>query len=43
MDVDDDGTPRPLAVDNFGIEVDFDGLEDEEREVCFEPVASGHN
>jgi structural maintenance of chromosome 1 len=35
MDVDDDGTQRPLSVDDYGIEVDFESLEDDEREVSF--------
>lgn len=34
MDVDDeDGTQRPKAVQDYGIEVDFKDLDDEEREV----------
>ena len=34
MDVDDeDGTQRPRRVDDYGIELDFDMLEDDEREV----------
>lgn len=34
MDVDDDeGTQRPRRVPDYGIEVDFDLLTDEEREV----------
>ena len=36
MDVDEDeeGTQRPKRVADFGIEVDFDSLDDDEREVC---------
>ena len=36
MDVDDDenGTQRPRKVPDYGIEVDFEQLDDEEREVC---------
>ena len=35
MDVDEDenGTQRPRKVPDYGIEVDFEMLEDEEREV----------
>lgn len=35
MDVDEDenGTQRPRNVPDYGIEVDFEMLEDEEREV----------
>lgn len=33
MDVDDDGTQRPAETDDFGIEPDFDELEDEDKEV----------
>ncbi len=35
MDVDEDeeGTQRPKRVADYGIEVDFDDLDDEEREV----------
>ena len=35
MDVDDDenGTQRPRKVADYGIEVDFEQLDDEEREV----------
>jgi structural maintenance of chromosome 1 len=35
MDVDDDdGTQRPRQVQDYGIEVDFDSLTEEERAVC---------
>jgi hypothetical protein len=35
MDVDDDdGTQRPRQVQDYGIEVDFDNLTEEERAVC---------
>lgn len=33
MDVDDEEEVRPKEVDDFSIEVDFSGLEDEDREV----------
>lgn len=34
MDIDDeDGTQRPRRVPDYGIEVEFDLLDDEEREV----------
>ena len=34
MDVDDDdGTQKPRRVDDYGIEVDYDLLDEEEREV----------
>lgn len=32
MDVDDDETQRPAETDDFGIEPDFEDLEDEDRE-----------
>lgn len=32
VDEDDDGTQRPKKVHDFGIEVDFEGLDDETRE-----------
>jgi hypothetical protein len=35
MDVDDDdGSQRPRQVQDYGIEVDFDSLTEEERTVC---------
>lgn len=36
MDVDDDedGTQQPRQVQDYGIEVDFDSLDDDDREVC---------
>lgn len=35
MDIDEeDGTQKPKTVSDFGVEVDFDALEDEDREVC---------
>jgi structural maintenance of chromosome 1 len=34
VDEDEDGTQRPKKVQDFGIEVDFEALDDEEREVC---------
>lgn len=36
MQVDDDenGTQQPKQVDDYGIEVDFDRLDEDEREVC---------
>jgi hypothetical protein len=33
MDIDEDNTQRPRAVTDYGIEVDFDMLDDEDREV----------
>ena len=34
MDVDDeDGTQRPRQVQSYGVEVDFENLDDEDREV----------
>lgn len=33
-DDDDEETQRPRTVSDYGIEVDFDGLDDDEREVC---------
>ena len=37
MDVDnEDGTQRPRAVNDYGIQVDFDLLDDEQREVRME-------
>lgn len=33
MDVDDDGTQRPKEVADWGVEPNFDDLEDEDREV----------
>jgi hypothetical protein len=33
MDIDDDGTQRPAAVDDFGVEPDFDELDEEAKEV----------
>jgi hypothetical protein len=33
VDEDEDGTQRPRKVQDFGIEVDFESLDDEEREV----------
>ncbi len=37
VDEDEDGTQQPKRVDDFGIEVDFESLDDDEREViwCF--------
>lgn len=38
MDVDEDeedGTQMPKAVQDYGIEVNFEDVDDEEREVCF--------
>jgi structural maintenance of chromosome 1 len=35
VDEDEDGTQRPRQVHDFGIEVNFEGLDDEEREVGF--------
>ncbi|KAK4689768.1 structural maintenance of chromosome 1, partial [Tremellales sp. Uapishka_1] len=32
MDVDDDGTQRPKETDDFGVEVDFEDLEDDDKE-----------
>lgn len=32
VDVDDDGTQRPKTVQDFGVEVDFESLDDDERE-----------
>ena len=32
MDIDDDGTQAPLLINDFGVEPDFDSLEDEEKE-----------
>ena len=32
LDLDDDGTQRPLQAKDYGIEVDFSELEDEEKE-----------
>jgi hypothetical protein len=35
MDVDDDdGTQQPRQVQDYGVEVDFDSLTEEERAVC---------
>ena len=35
MDVDDDeGTQKPHRKNDYGIEVDFENLDDDEREVC---------
>lgn len=34
MDVDDeDGTQRPRTVNDYGVEVDFESLDDDERQV----------
>lgn len=33
VDEDEDGTQHPRKVPDFGIEVDFDTLEEDEREV----------
>jgi structural maintenance of chromosome 1 len=33
VDEDEDGTQRPRKVQDFGIEVNFDSLDDDEREV----------
>lgn len=33
VDEDEDGTQRPRQVQDYGIEVDFDALDDEERAV----------
>lgn len=34
MDVDDeDGTQRPRKVNDYGIQIDYESLDDEEREV----------
>ncbi|EIW69438.1 hypothetical protein TREMEDRAFT_62305 [Tremella mesenterica DSM 1558] len=41
MDVDDDGTQRPARSNDYGIEPDFDVLEDEDRENDAEEL--GHN
>lgn len=35
VDEDEDGTQHPRRVPDFGIEVDFESLDDDEREVCF--------
>ena len=35
VDEDDDATQQPLKTNDFGIEVDYDDLNDEEREVSF--------
>lgn len=32
VDEDEDGTQRPKAVNDFGIEVDFDSVDDDERD-----------
>jgi structural maintenance of chromosome 1 len=34
VDDDDDGTQQPRQVQDYGIEVDFDSLTEEERAVC---------
>jgi hypothetical protein len=42
MDVDDDGTQRPKEVADWGVEPNFDDLEDEDREVsCMIPSQTG--
>jgi hypothetical protein len=33
MDVDDDGTQRAAVADNFGVEPDFEELDEEAKEV----------
>ena len=33
MDVDDEGTQRPRRVNDYGLEVDSSGLDEEEKEV----------
>lgn len=33
VDEDDEGTQKPRRVNDFGIEVDFESLDDDEREV----------
>jgi len=40
VDEDEDATQRPRRVPDYGIEVDFDKLDEDEREVCFVDVAS---
>lgn len=35
MDVDDEGTQRVREVDDYGVEPDFEQLDDEDREVSF--------
>ena len=35
VDEDEDGTQKPRRVPDYGIEVEFELLEDEEREVSF--------
>ena len=42
VDEDEDGTQRPKKVQDFGIEVNFEGLDDEEREVRTRLVYSIH-
>ena len=40
VDEDEDGTQRPKKVQDFGIEVNFESLDDEEREVRMRHVYS---
>jgi structural maintenance of chromosome 1 len=39
VDEDEDGTQRPKTVQDYGIEVDFSLLEDDERQVRERPIA----
>lgn len=34
VDEDEDGTQAPKHVQDFGLEVNFDSIDDDEREVC---------
>lgn len=34
VDEDEDGTQQPRRVQDFGIEVDFESLDDDDRQVC---------
>jgi hypothetical protein len=42
MDIDDDGTQRAAVADNFGVEPDFEELDEEAKEVSIAYGRSGN-
>jgi hypothetical protein len=40
MDIDDDGTQRAAVADSFGVEPDFDELDEEAKEVSYFTLTS---
>jgi hypothetical protein len=42
MDIDEDGTQRAAAADDFGVEPDFEELDEEAKEVSDIEGAHGH-